>query len=88
MSTIDELVELEWRPGVSAGAAARQLCRSLGPNSALKNLLEAMLADANSAAQDRSAILNEITEFDERFGKQLRLASFNRTNNRDRVQHS
>lgn len=83
MNTINELVKKEWRTGVSAGAAARQICRSLAPDSALKLLLEAMLSDANEAAQDRAAILNEIMEFDLNFGKQLKLASFNRINHRD-----
>jgi hypothetical protein len=88
MNKIDELVKHEWQPGISAGAAARQLCRSLAPDSALKALLEAMLADANEAAQDRAMILYEIMEFDLNFGKQLKLASFNRINHRDRVHHS
>lgn len=86
--TINDLVNHEWRTGVSAGAAARQICRCLGPASALKLLLEAMLADANEGNQDRSIILNEIKEFDLDFGKQLELASFNRINHRDRVHHS
>lgn len=80
MNSLDDLVKSEWKPGTSAGAAARQLCRSLAPDSALKLLLEAMLADANEAAQDRTIILNEIMEFDLNFGKQLKLASFNRIN--------
>lgn len=88
MKTIDDLVKQEWHPGISAGAAARQLCRSLAADSALKLLLEAMLADANESAQDRTIILNEIMEFDLDFGKQLKLASFNRINHRDRIQHS
>lgn len=88
MNTIDDLVKREWKPGTSAGATARQLCRSLAPDSPLKLLLEAMLADANESAQDRTIILNEIMEFDLNFGKQLKLASFNRINHRDRVHHS
>ncbi len=80
--TINALVKHEWREGVSAGAAARQICRSLDPSSPLKLLLEAMLSDANEAAQDRSIILNEIKEFDLSFGKQMELASFNRINHR------
>ena len=86
--TIDDLVKHEWREGVSAGAAARQICRSLGSASPLKLLLEAMLDEANETAQERARILNEIVEFDENFGKQLKLASFSRINHRDRVQHS
>lgn len=86
--TINDLVNHEWREGVSAGAAARQICRSLGPASSLKLLLEAMLDEANETAQERARILNEIVEFDADFGKQLKLASFNRINHRDRVHHS
>ncbi len=45
--SIEELVQREYRQGVSAGAAARQLCRSLDGYPALKRLLEDMLADYN-----------------------------------------
>lgn len=81
-NAINDLVKHEWREGISAGAAARQVCRSLDPSSPIKLLLEAMLSDANEAANDRASILNEIQEFDQNFGKQLRLASFNRINHR------
>lgn len=85
---IDELVKREWKAGVSAGAAARQLCRSLAPDSPLKSLLEAMLDEANEAAQDRSTILNEVVEFDMEFGKKLTIDSFNRINHWGRVHQS
>jgi len=71
--TINDLVAHEWRPGVSAGAAARQICRSLGP-SALKELLEALLTEANEASHDRYLILDEIKKFNLDFGKQVELA--------------
>lgn len=52
--TADSLIEAwakeEYRDGVSPGAAARQLCRSLGAGGVaptLQRLLEDMLADFN-----------------------------------------
>lgn len=49
-SVIERWVAEEYRPGVSAGAAARQVCRQLGCNGhapELKRLLDDMLADFN-----------------------------------------
>lgn len=73
----------EYRPGVSPGAAARQLCRSLGANGAaptLQRLLEDMLAAANRASFDRSQILSEFEEADPEAAQEARLASFHRIN--------
>lgn len=55
----------EYRDGVSAGAAARQLCRSLGAyNEAptLKRLLEDMLGDANERSLDYSLAIDAIRD--------------------------
>lgn len=55
----------EYRDGVSPGAAARQLCRSLGANGVaptLKRLLEDMLSNANRRSFDRAMILNDFDE--------------------------
>jgi hypothetical protein len=59
-STVDELVAREWREGVSAGAAARQVCRSLDPHSSLKRLLETLLAEANQASHERYQIVEDV----------------------------
>lgn len=62
-SVIERWVHEEYRPGVSAGAAARQVCRQLGCNGhapELKRLLEDMLADFNEQnhefMRERSAL--------------------------------
>ncbi len=63
---IEELVQREYREGVSAGAAARQLCRSLDGYPSLKRLLEDMLADYNQQnhefMQEREALRDVLTE--------------------------
>lgn len=73
----------EYRQGRSAGAAARQLCRSLGASGCaptLKTMLEEMLADANRASFDRSQILDEFCRHDPRAGHAARMTSFRRIN--------
>lgn len=66
---MDDMIERwakeEYRRGVSAGAAARQLCRSLGAAGVaptLKRILEDMLADYNRASSDRAQILDAFDE--------------------------
>ena len=51
-SVIDSLAKQEYRDGVSAGAAVRQLCRSLQSAPNLKRLLEDLLADGNRQAHE------------------------------------
>lgn len=71
----------EYREGVSPGAAARQLCRSLGANGAaptLQRLLEDMLSDANRASFDRSQILSDFAEADPEAAAAAQAASFAR----------
>lgn len=73
----------EYREGVSPGAAARQLCRSLGANGVaptLKRLIEDLLADANRASFDRSQILSDFAEADPEAAAEAQLASFARNN--------
>lgn len=53
--------EQEYVDGVSAGAAARQLCRNLSSNGAyptLKRMLEDMLSEANREAHIRAKLLD------------------------------
>lgn len=53
----------EYREGVSPGAAARQLCRSLGAHGVaptLKRLLEDMLSTANRASFERSQLIDAL----------------------------
>lgn len=82
-NVIETWAQEEYRPGVSPGAAARQLCRLLGASSSaptLKRMLEDMLAGANSASFDRSMILQDFKDFDAEAGLKAELTSFNRVN--------
>lgn len=80
---INALVREEWREGVSAGAAARQVCRSLGAHGlapSLKRLLEEMLGDANRDNFDRQMILSAFDRADPAAAQEARMASFYRCN--------
>ena len=82
-NTIDTWAAVEYREGVSPGAAARQLCRSLGSNGVapcLKELLEDMLADALRASFDRSQILIDFADADPEAAAEAYAASFARNN--------
>lgn len=79
--TIDELVAKEWTDGRSAGAAARQVCRSLEFNTPLRNLLEEMLGKANSDSHDRYLILQAFKDHDAEAGFAAEQESFHRINN-------
>lgn len=73
----------EYRDGVSASAAARQLCRSLGANGTaptLKRMLEDMLANANKASHDRSCILRDFADVDPEAASEAETASYRRIN--------
>lgn len=68
-SVIERWAAQEYQPGVSAAAAARQLCRQLGCNGyapELKRLLEDMLADANEQShklmQERSTLRSVLAD--------------------------
>jgi len=80
---IESAAAEEYRPGVSAGAAARQLCRTLGcmgyaPE--LKRMIEDVLADANRASHDRHMIIEAFRAVDPEAARAAAHASFVRTN--------
>jgi len=80
---IEQWAEDEYREGVSAGAAARQLCRTLGSNGAyptLKRMLEDMLADRNRASFDRSCILRAVDVAAPEDAPRIRRESYIRNN--------
>lgn len=82
-NVIEAWARAEYRPGVSPGAAARQLCRSLGASGCaptLKTMLEEMLADANRASFDRHLILEDFAKVDPQAGHNAKMASFRRQN--------
>lgn len=84
-NVIETWAREEYRESVSPGAAARQLCRSLGASNAaptLKRMLEAMLADANRASFDRSQVLDAFDAAAPEAAKVARADSFNRINER------
>ncbi|MGI6855002.1 hypothetical protein [Mesorhizobium sp. 1B3] len=79
---IEDLAKQEYREGVSAGAAARQLCRSLGAHGGapvLKRMLEDMLAEANRASHDPYLILRAFEKVDPVAAQAARMESFYRT---------
>lgn len=78
---IDQMVKEEYREGVSAGAAARQLCRSLNRGSHLKRMLEDMLGEANKSSHDRWRILNAFSRGAPDEADVARMASFRFMNN-------
>ena len=62
---IEVWAEAEYRDGVSAGAAARQLCSTLGANGCaptLKRMLEDMLAEFNQEAHKQATTLSTLRE--------------------------
>lgn len=86
-NVIETWAKDEYRAGVSPGAAARQLCRSLGASNAaptLKRMIEDMLADANRASFDRYMILEDFARLDPDAGLAAKLRSFDRVNGIDR----
>ena len=64
MTNLDTLISTEQTrmQNASPGAVAREVCRSLDLHSPARDLLEALLADSNKAAFDRSCILREYEE--------------------------
>lgn len=82
MMDIETLCEEEFREGVSAGAAARQMCRSLPRGSKVREMLETMLAEANCRSFDRSVILHDFRELFPVAAQQSELRSFHRINGR------
>lgn len=86
MNVIEQWAQEEYRPGVSPGAAARQLCRLLGCTDVaptLKRMLEDMLSNANRASFDRSQILSDFREADPEAAAEARKKSFRRINRLD-----
>ena len=86
---IERAARDEYREGVSAGAAARQLCRTLGISGqypTLKRMLEDMLADANRAAADRGRILQAFAEADPEAAATAKTESFRRMNRLDEAE--
>jgi hypothetical protein len=83
MIDIEQLTVEEYRPGVSPGAAARQLCRSLGVYGGaptLKRLIEDMLDDANRSSHDRNLILSHFADVDPGAAAVAKHDSFLRSN--------
>jgi hypothetical protein len=84
-NVIEIWAQLEYRDGISPGAAARQLCAHLGIYGGaptLERLLEDLLADDSLAAFDRSLILKAFDEADPEAAAQARRDSFARLNKR------
>lgn len=82
-NVIEQWARDEYREGVSAGAAARQLCRLLGAYDAaptLQRMLEDMLGDRNMASHDRHMILRDFEAASPKAAAEARLASFKRLN--------
>ncbi|WP_414461851.1 hypothetical protein [Hyphomicrobium sp. DY-1] len=80
---IEKWAEDEYREGVSAGAAMRQLCRLLGCSGAypkLKEMMEDVLADRNRASFDRSQILAAFREAAPEAAESASRESFYRNN--------
>ena len=83
MNPIEKWCQDEYREGVSAGAAARQLCRMLGcfdEAPTLKRMLEDMLSDANRASFDRSCILRAVDYAAPEDAPRIRRESYVRNN--------
>ena len=83
MNLIEKWTQGEYRDGVSPGAAARQLCRTLGGvggYDTLKRLLEDMLAERNRASFDRSCILRAVDVAAPDDAPRIRRESFARNN--------
>jgi hypothetical protein len=83
MNVIEKWCKDEYREGVSAGAAARQLCSLLGAYDeapTLKRILEDILSDANRASFDRSCILRDIDTAAPEDAPRIRRESYIRNN--------
>lgn len=83
MNPIEKWCQEEYRDGVSPGAAARQLCRTLGcfeEAPTLRRLLEDMLSNANRASFDRSCILSAVDNAAPDDAPRIRRESFVRNN--------
>ena len=61
-SMIEMWVAEEYQEGVSAGAAARQLCRRLEDFPNLKRLIEDLLADANRQSFEQGQTTDALRE--------------------------
>ena len=82
-NVIERWAQDEYKEGVSASAAARQLCRSLGASDVaptLKRILEVMLGEANRRSFDRSMILKDFEHADAEAAAAARRESFKRIN--------
>lgn len=82
-NVIEKWAREEYREGVSAGAAARQLCRHLGASGqapTLQRMIEDMLADRNRASFDRSCILRAVDVAAPEDAPRIRRESFVRNN--------
>jgi 7-keto-8-aminopelargonate synthetase-like enzyme len=83
MNPVEQWAKDEYREGVSAGAAARQLCRTLGAvggYETLQRMIEDMLADRNRASFDRSCILRAVDMAAHEDAPRIRRESFARNN--------
>lgn len=83
VNPIESAAREEYCPGVSPGAAARQLCRTLGAMGyapTLKRMLEDMLGDFNEASFDRSCILRDFDQAAPAAAQSARMDSFQRVN--------
>lgn len=81
--TLERIVAAEWPEGRSAGAAARELCRTLGAagiSPTLQRLLNELLGQANFAAHDRTLILQDFAEASPEAARIAKLESFERWN--------
>ena len=82
-NVIETWARQEYRDGVSPGAAARELCRTLGAIGCaptLRRMLEELLADRNRASFDRSCILRAIDVAAPADASRIRMESFKRNN--------
>jgi hypothetical protein len=85
MNGIEKQARDEFREGVSAGAAARELIRSLGCSGTaptLKRMLEETLAKANRQNLHPSCILREFEDAAPEAATDARRKSFASINNR------
>lgn len=90
VNAIEEFAKEEFQPGVSAGAAARQLCRTLGACGyapTLKRMLEELLASANVASHERYLILRDFEAVDAPAAHSAKKASFKRGQDRSAAAH-
>lgn len=83
---LEQIAREQYREGVSAGAAARQICLVLGASGeypTFTRMLEDMLADANRASADRSRILQAFADAAPEEAHEAKMDSFRRANGLD-----